>query len=155
MLKKFKIYVDTSVIGGCFDSEFATWSNGLFKDFASGIYQPVLSEIVAFEVEKAPIEVMEKYFELLNYQAEIVKLTPEAVQLANIYLDRQILTPKYLDDARHIALATVHGVDILTSWNFRHLVHFDKIRRFNAVNLELGLKVIEIHSPREVTTYGT
>jgi hypothetical protein len=42
MLKKLRIYVDTSVIGGCFDPEFATWSNGLFKDFEKGIYQPVL-----------------------------------------------------------------------------------------------------------------
>ncbi len=38
------------------------------------------------------------------------------------------------------------------SWNFRHIVHFDKIRRFNAVNLEAGYKPISIHSPREVAT---
>jgi predicted nucleic acid-binding protein len=155
MMKKFRIYVDTSVIGGCFDPEFATWSNGLFKDFENGIYRPVLSEIVAFEIEKAPTEVIEKYFELLNCQIEIIDLTHEVTQLANVYLERQILTPKYLDDARHIALATVHNIDMLVSWNFRHLVHVDKMRRFNAVNLELGYRVIEIRSPREVITYGT
>lgn len=127
----------------------------MFKDFENGIYQPVLSEIVAFEIENAPLKVVEKYFELLNYRAEIIDLTQEVTQLANVYLDRQILTPKYLDDARHIALATVYRVDMLVSWNFRHLVHIDKMRRFNAVNLELGYNVIEIHSPREVTTYGT
>ena len=154
-MKKFRIYVDTSVIGGCFDPEFATWSNGLLKDFEKGLYQPVLSEIVAFEIEKAPEEVIEKYLQLLTYQAENVKTKPAVAQLASVYLDRQILTPKYLDDARHIALATVYEVDMLVSWNFRHLVHVDKMRRFNAVNLELGYKVIDIHSPREVTTYGT
>jgi hypothetical protein len=45
-------------------------------------------------------------------------------------------------------------VDVLTSWNFRHIVHFDKIRRFNAVNLEQGYKSIDIRSPREVTHHG-
>ena len=37
------------------------------------------------------------------------------------------------------------------SWNFKHIVHYEKIRSFNAVNLEKGYKPIEIHSPREVT----
>ena len=45
-------------------------------------------------------------------------------------------------------------VDILTSWNFRHIVHFDKIRMFNAVNLQYGYKAIQICSPREVTYHG-
>lgn len=44
-------------------------------------------------------------------------------------------------------------VDVLVSWNFRDVVHFDKIRLFNAVNLELGYKMLQIYSPREVTSY--
>ena len=56
----------------------------------------------------------------------------------------------------HIALATVADVDVVVSWNFRHVVRFEKIRRiFNAVNLELGYKPIQIYSPREVTSYDT
>lgn len=43
---------------------------------------------------------------------------------------------------------------MLVSWNFKHLVRFDKIRLFNAVNQECGYKTTEIYSPREVTTYG-
>jgi len=55
----------------------------------------------------------------------------------------------------HIALATVAEVDVLVSWNFKHILHFNKIRMFNAVNLEQGYKQIQIFSPREVTTYET
>lgn len=51
----------------------------------------------------------------------------------------------------HIALATVNKVDLVVSWNFKHIVHYDKIRKFNSVNIELGYKPIEIYSPREVT----
>lgn len=54
----------------------------------------------------------------------------------------------------HIALATVADIDVLVSWNFKHIVRLDKIRIFNAVNLELGYKQLQIYSPREVTSYG-
>lgn len=43
---------------------------------------------------------------------------------------------------------------MLVSWNFKHIVHFDKIRLFNAVNIEQGYKSLQIYSPREVTNYG-
>ena len=42
----------------------------------------------------------------------------------------------------------------LVSWNFRHIVRLDKIRLFNAVNIEQGYKPISIYSPREVISYG-
>jgi hypothetical protein len=61
-----------------------------------------------------------------------------------------ILPRRFRDDARHIALATIAGADLVVSWNFRHIVHFEKIQMFNAVNLEMGYKTIMIHSPREV-----
>jgi hypothetical protein len=55
--------------------------------------------------------------------------------------------------SKHIALAFLANVDVLVSWNFKHIVHYDKIRLFNAVNIENGLKTIDIYSPREVTNY--
>lgn len=79
--------------------------------------------------------------------------TPEAEELANRYSERQIVPKRYFTDALHIAVATVGGVDILVSWNFRHIVRFDKIRMFNAASREAGYKPIEIYSPREVTRH--
>ena len=55
-----------------------------------------------------------------------------------------------LPDGLHIALASVVEADLLVSWNFRHIVHFDKIRLFNSVNLEQSYKPLQIYSPREV-----
>lgn len=54
---------------------------------------------------------------------------------------------------QHIALATIAGVDALVSWNFKHIVRLEKIRLFNVVNIESGYRVLNIRSPREVTTY--
>ncbi len=153
-MKVQHIYIDTSVIGGCHDEEFAPWSNGLMKDFRLGSFKPVVSKVVALEVVDAPENVRETYAEILLLEHEFLDVTEEVTELADRYLERNILTPNYYDDAQHIALATIAEVDVLVSWNFRHIVHFDKIRQFNVVNLELGYKTIEIRSPREVTNYG-
>lgn len=149
-----RIYTDTSVIGGCFDAEFAPWSNGLLKDFRLGTYRPVVSDMVAAEIEDAPERVRNKYTELLAIGAEVLEVDESIVRLADVYQARRILTPKFYEDGVHIALATVAQVDLLVSWNFRHIVHYDKIRLFSAVNLELGYKPLEIYSPREVAHYG-
>jgi len=80
-------------------------------------------------------------------------LDAETAELAEAYQNRGIISPKYHDDGTHIALATSAEVDLLVSWNFKHIVHFEKIRLFNAVNLERGYKSLQIYSPREVTHY--
>ena len=148
-----RIYLDTSVIGGCHDIEFSTWSNGLMKDIRLKNYQPVLSQLTFDEISKAPKPVQDTMTVLLEYKPEILEITEEAFELSEQYLKRDILTSKFRDDAMHIALASLANVDILVSWNFRHIVHYDKIRLFNAVNIENGIKSIDIYSPREVTNY--
>lgn len=152
-MKKSRIYLDTSVIGRCHDEEFRTWSNGLMKDFRLKNYLPVLSELTFDEISKAPKPVQETLRTLLEYDPEVLEITEVALDLSEEYLNRKILTPKFRDDALHIALASLANVDVLVSWNFRHIVHYDKIRLFNAVNIENGLKSIDIYSPREVTNY--
>lgn len=79
----------------------------------------------------------------------------QARELATIYQSRDILPPRFFNDGLHIAMATIAEVDVLVSWNFKHIVHLNKIRLFNAVNLEQGYRSIEIYSPRAVTTYDS
>lgn len=67
-------------------------------------------------------------------------------------LHRGIFPKSFVGDARHIAIATVAIADILVSWKFKHIVRYERIQKFNAVNLEMGYKPISIHSLREVTT---
>jgi predicted nucleic acid-binding protein len=150
-MKRPRVYLDTSVIGGCFDAQFAQWSNSLIKDFAAGTFLPLLSDVLAAEIQDAPEAVRQKYDELLRGHHELVVVSEEALELAEAYQRREILTPKYYDDGLHIALASIAEADLLVSWNFRHIVHFDKIRLFNSVNLGLGYKPLQIYSPREVT----
>lgn len=148
-----RVYLDTSVIGGCFDPEFAPWSNGLMKDFRLGYLMPVVSYLVAAEIRPAPERVRRKYGDLLGLGAEVLPATGQALTLAREYLAHDIVPREFTADALHIAVATVAAVDLLVSWNFAHIVRFDKIRMFNAVNRELGYKTLEIYSPREVTQH--
>jgi hypothetical protein len=75
-------------------------------------------------------------------------------QLVAAYEARAILGPRYRNDLLHIALATVAAVDVLVSWNVRHIVRLDRIQLFNEVNTLLGRGALTIYSPREVTSYG-
>lgn len=153
-MKTQRVYIDTSVIGGCFDPEFSNWSNGLVKDLEIGNFKPVISEIVATEINSAPQFVRNQYDKILLLNPEILKIDDEALELVSFCHKHDILGAKYRNDMLHIALATIAEVDILVSWNFKHIVRFDKIRLFNAVNIENGFKRLEIYSPREVTIYG-
>ncbi len=154
-MKVLRVYLDTSVLGGCFDSEFAPWSNGLMDDFRARTFHPILSELVAREIEPAPDGVKNLYTELAALGAEYATISVSTLQLTAAYERRKVLPSKYRNDMLHIALATIADADVLVSWNFRHIVHLDKIRLFNSVNLELGYKPLVIHTPREVTNYGS
>jgi hypothetical protein len=90
----------------------------------------------------------------LVWGGELIEIGAEALQLAAAYEKHGALPPALRNDMLHIALATVAEVDVLVSWNFKHIVRLDKIRLFNAVNLELGYKSLQIYSPREVTLHG-
>ncbi len=150
-----RVYVDTSVLGGYFDPEFARWSRALMGDFRAGRLQPFLSELLSAELENAPEQVRALYAELYPLAGSTIELSPDALDLADRYAAHQIVPARFRNDMLHIALATVADADIVVSWNFRHIVRFDKIRQFNAVNLEAGYKAIAIHSPREVATDDT
>lgn len=147
------IYLDTSVIGGCFDDEFGKWSNGLFMDIKNGFFKVATSDIVIAELQSAPETVKLKFKELFDYDVVKFEVDSNVEMLTDAYLGHKILTQKYKNDMIHISLATVNNADILVSWNFKHIVHYDKIAKFNAVNIEYGFRQLTIHSPREVTTY--
>ncbi len=152
-MKGLRVYVDTSVIGGCFDPEFAWWSNSLVADFRRGRFVPVLSDVTAAEVVLAPTRVGELHQELLAMAGPVLPVTSDALSLVAGYQSRGVLGARFRNDMLHIAIASIASVDVLVSWNFKHIVRLDKIRLFNAVNLESGYKALTIYSPREVTSH--
>lgn len=81
---------------------------------------------------------------------ELIHQNAESEALAEEYIRQAVVSRRMLADAQHIAVATVARVDVLVSWNFRHIVNLDRIHGFNAVNLRAGYPLLEIRSPLEV-----
>ena len=84
-MEPFRIYIDTSVLGGCFDVEFTEWSNGLIRDFRAGRLVPVLSDMTAAEVKDAPAPVRELHQEMLVLAGSVLVITPK-------FVDREVTT---------------------------------------------------------------
>ena len=145
-----RIYLDTSVIGGCFDDEFSSWSKKLFHEFDDRKKIAVISDLTLEELEGAPSPVKVLPHRIPEYARELVNFGDEAEVLAKEYIRQRVVTTLHLADAQHIAIATVERVDVLVSWNFKQIVNLNKIHLFNSVNLKLGYPVLEIRSPREV-----
>ena len=85
-----------------------------------------------------------------QYNLEVLEVDEEARSLAARYIEAGLIPPKYLDDALHIAIATVNNLDVIVSWNFEHIVKLKTKLGVNCTNMMLGYRTIEIYSPREV-----
>jgi predicted nucleic acid-binding protein len=144
-----RVYADTSVYGGVFDEEFSEASRAFFEQAKIGRFSVATSVLVRQEMGFSPIHVQE-FFDRLMPTLEIIPMTEEAVRLQTDYINAGVVTEKSLTDALHVALATVAGCPIIVSWNFKHIVHFQKIPQYNAVNRLRGYDAIAIHSPQEV-----
>ena len=147
-----KTYADTSVFGGVFDPEFSGPSRQFFDEVDAGRFVLVTSAVVEAEIEPAP-ENVRTFFAKRVESASIADVTEEALGLRSNYIQLGVVTETSLNDALHVAIATVSGCDLIISWNFRHIVHFDKIPRYNAVNVLNGYSQIGIYSPLEVIHY--
>jgi predicted nucleic acid-binding protein len=151
---KQKVYIDTSVIGGCFDSEFEEWSNRLFDDFKSGKRIAVISDITLDELSDAPENVQENFRRIPEGNLEIIISDSESRKLADLYVIEGVVTKKFYEDALHIAISTINQVNVLASWNFKHIVNLERIRLYNAVNLKNGYSLLEIRNPREILKFS-
>ena len=151
---KQRIYIDTSVVGGYFDEEFKEVTIKLFERLDNSEIIFVISDLLDLELINAPRKVREH---LLKYSADKfqrVELTEEAVKLADRYIDEKVVGRTSIEDCRHIAMATIYKVDVLVSWNFKHIVNLDRIKGYNSVNLRFGYSMIEIRSPKDLVNYG-
>jgi predicted nucleic acid-binding protein len=146
---KPRVYIDTSVVGGYFDDEFQDDTRKFFDRVYKEDFLIYFSEISETELSLAPIQVRELKNKIPKQCYRYIELDDESKYLAQIYIDEKILGKSSYNDAYHIALTTVNRLDVLVSWNFKHIVNFDKIKLFNSVNLRLGYPIIDIRSPLE------
>ena len=149
-MRILRAYADTSIFGGALDEEFAEPTKRFFDRVQQGRFRVLVSQITADELTDAPLAVRAIAENLAGTNMERVVADPEAANLAEAYIEAGALGAAHRADAMHVAAATVARADLILSWNFKHIVNLDRIRKFNAVNLMRGYPAVEIRSPLEV-----
>lgn len=145
-----KIYIDTSIFGGYFDKEFKKHSIRLIDEIREGKKVAVVSDLTLKELSVAPENVQKLIDKIPDKYIEFVLVDDEALVLADLYIKEGVVSKRFYADALHIAIATLNRVDVVVSWNFKHIVNLNRIRLYNSVNLKSGYQIIEIRSPMEV-----
>jgi len=146
---KQRIYLDNSVIGGYFDDEFEEPTRQLFDRIMAKDFDVYYSEVNETELSLAPKYIRDIKDLIPSDSFNYLILNGDAKELAEMYLHEKVLGPTSMNDAYHIAIASVNRLDCLISWNFKHIVNFNKIKLFNSINLRLGYPLIDIRSPLE------
>lgn len=148
-MKTPTLYLDTSAIGGYFDDEWKEATQELWRQMEAGQWRFVTSLVAAEELEEAPERVRELFQR--SFRADgLLEMTREIQELAAAYVAQGVVSQKFQDDARHVAACTVHGIGLLVSWNFKHLVNVRREAGFNGVNLLKGYPAIRIVNPLEL-----
>lgn len=148
MVQRF--YFDTSVFGGMFDAEFEEDTTLLFEKVTLGQMICAYSELTESELASVPNWVQQHFLNIAAKHGELIKISPEALKLAQTYIEEKVVGETSLDDYIHIAIATISKFDMLVSWNFKHIVNVYRIRGYNSVNLRLGYSTLEIRSPKDI-----
>lgn len=141
---KQRIYIDTSVVGGYFDEEYKEATVALFERLENNEIVFVVSDLLDLELINAPEKVRNLLQKYSLDKFERIELNEESANLADKYIAEKVVGKTSIEDCRHIALATINKVDVLASWNFKHIVNLDRIKGYNSVNLKLGYQMIEI-----------
>ena len=150
--KKNNLYLDTSIPNFILAKEspaeqFIT--KALFDEIEMGKHKGFISRVVIDEISRASEPKRTKLLSLVK-DFEVLDVTPNGEILAREYIRNGTIPQKYEADALHIAIATIHNMDILVSWNFAHIVRVKTRKDVNAINALLGYKSIELASPQEV-----
>jgi len=152
-IRTLKVYLETTMFNYYFDSERDAHADTvkLFEEIKAGIFQGFTSMYVLRELGDAPEDKRRKMLSLIDeYGITTFDESPEAVRLAEAYVSEKVIPSKYLTDGIHIAVATIHEMDMIVSLNFKHIVRKKTIDLTGLINVSRGYRKVEIHSPMEV-----
>ena len=155
--RPLKIYLDTSIFNFAISAQNVPLEKEatlrLFEEIRAGKFVPYISQVTLDEILRTPDE--KRRNELIKTVEEVVPeelpITDEVVLLANRYIESKILPATERNDALHIAVAAIHNLDVIVSWNFEHMVKLKTRKAVPLTNILMGYKEIEICSPLEVT----
>ena len=159
-MRRRRIYLDTSVINFLFADDAPDMKSitiDFFENYVKPmVYDVYISPIVFAEINKTQDREKRRILteSIETYNLESLKIDEdmkEIERLAGLYVEKEIIPARKIADALHIAIATVNEMDILLSWNFRHLANVNKEAKIYAINsLESYSKCLRMVTPMEV-----
>lgn len=151
MQKKIRIYLDTSVISALFDEK-----NPERQDLTKRFFEKVesfdvyISEVVLAEIDDTKDVELKDKLKDTALSFKILSIDEETRELANEYVKHGAIPAAYSEDALHIAISTLNGIDYLLSWNFKHIVKVKTRKIVNIVNLSFSCPDLKIATPAEL-----
>jgi hypothetical protein len=162
-MKNLKVYLDTSIINFLRADDAPVYKNAteiLFNDIIvlnridTYISRVLLEEIDATtndKIKKELQELVNKYKEHFKILEADNKKIYEITFLSVEYIKEKIIPEKKISDAFHVAYSTIFEMDILLSWNFKHLANVNKEQRILIVNKTHGYNYpFRLANPLEV-----
>lgn len=154
-MKKLRLYLDTSIINFAIDNrdlEKNEITKKLLGEIRQGKYTAFISSVVITEIERCDNkEKRENLLKIIkDFSPEELIIDEEVQRLAKRYVEEGIIPVKYLDDARHIAVASVNDLDVVVSWNLEHIVKMKTEKEVGRINVFMRYRAIDIYSPQEI-----
>ncbi len=122
MEPKYKIYLYPSIISALFDDgnpERKSITESFFEEF-SDKFEIYISDVTVAEIEKTPDEEKKKRMKEKIAEFPILKISDEIEDLSEELIYRHAIGELYHEDAYHVAIALINGMDILLYWDFRY-----------------------------------
>lgn len=151
---QMKLYIETTVPNFLFADD-APEKKAITEEFYKWIKISsdtfYISELVIAEINRAQPPLREKLLDAAaRLPAQNLAITLEAEGLAQRYVLDQAIPIRFRDDALHVAIAVLNGLDVVVTWNMKHLANVRRIESINRTNRIMALSPIRIHTPEEV-----
>jgi predicted nucleic acid-binding protein len=153
------VYIETSILGHLTarptDNLILAANIKITQDWwndCRGSFVLYASEVVEDEAARGDQEIADRRLNLLQ-SLMLLELTEEALELAQAFLNQSNLPSKASNDALHIALATVYGLDYLLTWNCKHMANAQIQRKLSQISSQLGYVLPIICTPYELIGY--
>ena len=148
--KKIKLYLDTSIPSAYYDTSKPVRqlvTQKWFENKAS-LYDLYMSVTAIEEIDEIGNIVKRQNIRdlIFAYDVKILELSEESLKLADDYLKEGAVPRSEPEDAYHVAIASVNRLDALASWNFKHIVSLNPIRKVHKINIKHGYPIIGIGS---------
>jgi len=157
-MRKQKVYLETTMFNYYFDEtkNAQPCTVAFFEAIGSGQFEGYTSVYAYGELDKAPEPRRSNMLRLIDkYRIGMLDTSDEVIQLAEQYFAGNIIPINKRIDALHIAIASVNEMDIILSFNFKHINKLKTKTLIPAVNRMSGYRDICIAQPEEVIDYET